>query len=103
MEFIGEMPLSLLFRGDEEIVVTVVVAVLGRSPEEFDAPPTVLKLLLRLATPDADAGIRPVSSRRRMRDLRSSSSSHTVLGAVVDTDEESSLPPDTLLSPLTLC
>jgi hypothetical protein len=59
--------------GDDDMVVTVVVAVGGRSLEARD-----------IAAPDV-AGSFPVSSSRCMRDLRSSSSSQTVDGAVVDT------------------
>lgn len=58
--------------GDEDIVVTVVVAVGGRSSESRDT-----------AAPDVDGSF-PVSSRRWIRDLRSSSSSHTVDGAVLE-------------------
>ena len=56
--------------GEEEMVVTVVVAVCGRSPEPFDT-----------AAPDV-IGILPVNSSFRIRDFRSSSSSQTVEGAV---------------------
>lgn len=67
---------ALAFRtrfGDDDIVVTVVVAVGGRS------------LVAReMAAPDV-AGSLPVSSSLCMRDFRSSSSSHTVDAAVVDT------------------
>jgi hypothetical protein len=59
--------------GEDDIVVTVVVAVGGRS---LDACET--------AAPDV-AGSFPVNSSLCMRDLRSSNSSHTVDGAVVDT------------------
>jgi hypothetical protein len=70
-EVLGEIPFALL-RGDEETVVTVVVAVRGRSPEELDAFP-------------ADAGgIRPVTSNRRILDFKSSNSSHTEDAAVVE-------------------
>lgn len=58
--------------GEEDMVVTVVVAVGGRSSESLD-----------IAAPDV-AGIFPVSSRRWIRDFRSSNSSHTVEGAFVD-------------------
>lgn len=59
--------------GDVDIVVTVVVAVGGLSLDARD-----------MAAPDVAGSFR-VSSRRFMRDLRSSSSSHTVEGAVVET------------------
>lgn len=58
--------------GDEDNVVAVVAAVRGRSPETLD-----------MAAAD-DEGILPVNSSFLIRDLRSSSSSHTVDGAVVD-------------------
>ena len=58
--------------GDEDMVVTVVVAVGGRSSETLD-------------TAAADvAGSLPVSSNRWIRDFKSSSSSHTVEGAFVE-------------------
>jgi hypothetical protein len=59
--------------GDEDMVVTVVVAVGGRSLEARD-----------IAAPDV-AGNFPVNSSLCIRDLRSSNSSQTVDGAVVDT------------------
>jgi len=59
--------------GDEDIVVTVVVAVRGRSPEADE-----------IAAPD-DGGNFPVNSSLRIRDFMSSSSSQTVDGAVVET------------------
>ena len=59
--------------GDSESVVIVVVAVDGRSRKVLD-----------IAAFD-DAGIFPVSSSLRILDFMSSSSSHTVEGAVVDT------------------
>jgi hypothetical protein len=55
------------------MVVTVVVAVWGRSWDARD-----------IAAPEV-AGSLPVNSSRCILDLRSSSSSHTVEGAVVDT------------------
>jgi hypothetical protein len=58
--------------GDDDKVVTVVVAVRGRSADAFD-----------IAAADEEGNF-PVSSSLRIRDLRSSSSSHTVDGAVVD-------------------
>lgn len=58
--------------GDDEMVVTVVVAVRGRSADVLDMPEAF------------DGGNLPVSSSFRIRDLRSSSSSQTVDGAVVD-------------------
>lgn len=58
--------------GDDEAVVAVVVAVGGRSSVNLDT-----------AAPEVGGSL-PVSSRRWMRDLRSSSSSHTVEGAVFD-------------------
>jgi hypothetical protein len=68
------------FRGEEEMVVMVVVAVRGRSPEEEEAPPP----------PVLEAGMCPVTSRRRILDFKSSNSSHTEDAAVVDTvDTES--------------
>ena len=60
----------LLCFGDDDIVVTVVVAVLGLSIDDMAAADEV--------------GSLPVSSSFLMRDFRSSSSSHTVDGAVVD-------------------
>jgi hypothetical protein len=58
--------------GEEETVVTVVVAVRGRSADTEE-----------MASWE-DGGSFPVSSNFRIRDLRSSSSSQTVEGAVVD-------------------
>lgn len=58
--------------GDDEMVVTVVVAVRGRSADVLEMPEAF------------DGGNLPVSSSFRMRDLRSSSSSQTVDGAVVE-------------------
>lgn len=69
-------PLSLRrWLGDEDRVVAVVAAVRGRSPPEFDTED--------IAACD-DGGSLPVSSSLRIRDLRSSSSSQTVDGALVD-------------------
>jgi hypothetical protein len=59
--------------GDVDIVVTVVVAVGGRSFEARE-----------IAAPDV-AGSFPVNSSLCILDLRSSNSSQTVDGAVVDT------------------
>jgi hypothetical protein len=59
--------------GEDDMVVTVVVAVGGRSLEARD-----------IAAPEV-GGSFPVSSSRCIRDFRSSSSSQTVDGAVVDT------------------
>lgn len=56
-------------------MVTVVVAVRGRSPEPLDT-----------AAPDV-AGIFPESSIRRIRDFNSSSSSQTEAGAPVESTE----------------
>lgn len=73
MGSIGDM---LLFRprlGDEDMVVTVVVAVGGLSLEARD-----------IAAPDV-GGSFPVNSNLCIRDLSSSNSSHKVDGAVVDT------------------
>jgi hypothetical protein len=58
--------------GDDDRVVTVVVAVRGRSPDALD-----------IAAADEEGSF-PVSSNFRILDFRSSSSSHTVDGAVVD-------------------
>jgi hypothetical protein len=58
--------------GDEDMVVAVVVAVGGRSSDNLDT-----------AAPEVDGSL-PVSSSRCILDLRSSSSSHTVEGAVFD-------------------
>jgi hypothetical protein len=58
--------------GDEDNVVAVVAAVRGRSPETLD-----------MAAADDDGNL-PVNSSFLIRDLRSSNSSHTVDGAVVD-------------------
>lgn len=73
MASIGDKLLPRPLFGDVDIVVTVVVAVRGRS---FDAR--------EIAAPEV-AGSFPVSSSRCIRDLRSSNSSQTVEGAVVDT------------------
>jgi hypothetical protein len=59
--------------GDVDIVVTVVVAVGGRSFEARE-----------IAAPEV-AGSFPVNSSRCIRDFKSSNSSQTVDGAVVDT------------------
>ena len=59
-----------LFFGDDERVVAAVVAVRGRSAEDIAAA--------------EDDGSLPVSSSFRIRDFRSSNSSQTVEGAVVD-------------------
>lgn len=67
----GGLAFCLCF-GEEEMVVTVVVAVRGRSPAIED-----------MAAAD-EAGNFPVSSNFRILDFRSSNSSHTVDGAVVD-------------------
>lgn len=96
VEPVGDTP-EALFRGLLEMVVTVVVAVHGRSPEELLVLVGVRSVVMMLPTPLA--GMRPVSSRRRIRDLRSSSSSQTVLGAVVDTEDESSGPPSAPSAP----
>ena len=69
----GELVLSRRCFGDDDTVVTVVVAVGGLSPK---AP--------AIAAPE-DWGSLPVSSSLRILDFMSSSSSHTVEGAVVDT------------------
>lgn len=72
----AEGPLSLRrWLGDEDMVVAVVAAVRGRSPPEFEAED--------MAACD-DGGNLPVNSSLRMRDLRSSSSSQTVDGALVE-------------------
>jgi hypothetical protein len=72
--------------GDEDSVVAVVVAVRGRSPETLD-----------IAAAD-DPGNLPVNSSFLIRDLRSSSSSQTVDGAVVD-KVDSVVPSCRVLSP----
>ena len=75
LDSIGDM---LLFRprlGEDDIVVTVVVAVGGRSLDARD-----------IAAPDV-AGSFPVNSNLCILDLSSSSSSHNVDGAVVDTED----------------
>lgn len=75
VESIGEM---LLFRprlGEDDRVVTVVVAVGGRSLDARD-----------IAAPDV-GGSFPVNSSLCILDFSSSSSSHKVDGAVVDTEE----------------
>lgn len=61
--------------GDADIVVALVVAVGGRSSDARD-----------MAAPEV-GGSFPVSSNRWIRDLRSSSSSHTVDGAAVDAED----------------
>lgn len=58
--------------GDMEAVVTVVLAVAGRSSDSFVT-----------AAPEVEGSL-PVSSRRLILDLSSSSSSQTVEGAVVE-------------------
>jgi hypothetical protein len=66
----------LLFRprfGEDDMVVTVVVAVGGRSLEARD-----------IAAPEVGGNL-PVNSNLCILDLSSSSSSQTVEGAVVDT------------------
>lgn len=68
----GELLLPRRCLGDEESVVIVVVAVCGRSPDPLDT-----------ASPDV-VGNLPVSSSFRILDFRSSSSSQTVEGAVVE-------------------
>ena len=70
----GEMLAPRARFGDEDIVVTVVVAVRGLSMDE------VIALLDEL-------GITPVISSLLIRDLISSSSSQTVEGAVVETED----------------
>ena len=72
-ESIGDMLLLRPLLGEDDIVVTVVVAVAGRSLEARD-----------IAAPEV-AGSLPVNSSLCILDLRSSNSSHTVDGAVVDT------------------
>ena len=67
------MVLSRLCFGEDDTVVTVVVAVGGLSPKA-----------LAIAAPE-DWGNLPVTSSLRILDFMSSSSSHTVEGAVVDT------------------
>ena len=74
--------------GDDDKVVTVVVAVRGRSADAFD-----------IAAADEEGNF-PVSSSLRIRDLRSSSSSHTVDGAVVD--KVDSVPSNRARSPSSL-
>jgi hypothetical protein len=69
----GDMLLPRPRLGDDDMVVTVVVAVGGLSFEARD-----------IAAPDV-AGSFPVNSSLCIRDLRSSNSSQTVDGAVVDT------------------
>ncbi len=70
---VGDMLLPRPRFGDEDMVVTVVVAVGGRSLEARD-----------IAAPDV-VGSFPVNSSLCIRDLRSSNSSQTVEGAVVET------------------
>lgn len=67
----GELPFRPCF-GDDDSVVTVVVAVRGLSPDIVD-----------IAAAD-EAGNFPVNSNFQILDFRSSNSSHTVDGAVVD-------------------
>ena len=73
--------------GEEDMVVTVVVAVWGRSPTAPFTPamPPPLACVVPDTVPFGALPILPVTSSFRMRDLRSSSSSHTVDGAVVET------------------
>jgi hypothetical protein len=61
--------------GEPDIVVALVFAVVGRSSDILD-----------IAAPDV-AGNLPVNSNRWIRDLRSSSSSHTVEGAAVEAED----------------
>jgi hypothetical protein len=70
-ESVGEM-LALACFGDTDIVVAFVVAVLGLSPVAED-----------IAAAEEEGNF-PVSSSFLIRDFRSSSSSQTVDGAVVD-------------------
>lgn len=69
----GELLVTRACFGDDETVVTVVVAVGGLS---LNAP--------TIAAPDVEGSF-PVSSSLRNLDFKSSSSSHTVEGALVDT------------------
>lgn len=73
LEAAGEVLTPRGSLGEDDMVVTVVVAVRGRSvvPEDGFAPKKL--------------GSFPVNSNFRILDFRSSSSSHTVDGAVVDT------------------
>ena len=73
IESVGDMLFPRSRFGEDDTVVTVVVAVAGRS---FDARDT--------AAPDV-VGNFPVNSSLCMRDFRSSNSSHTVECAVEDT------------------
>ena len=65
----------LLCLGELDMVVAAVVAVLGRSAVDIAAA--------------EEGGNFPVSSNLRMRDLRSSSSSQTVEGALVEIVDDS--------------
>ena len=79
IEVPGDALVSRPWLGDGDIVVTVVVAVSGRSP-----------VVVAMAAPD-EAGILAVSSSFFNLDFKSSSSSKIVEGAVVETVD--SVPP----------
>ena len=72
-ESTGDILFARPLFGEDDIVVTVVVAVGGRSWEARE-----------IAAPDVGGSL-PVNSSLFIRDLRSSNSSQTVEGAVVDT------------------
>lgn len=76
----GERPSARPCFGDDDIVVMVVVAVGGRSPNTWD-----------IAESD-ETGNLPLSSSFRIRCLRSSTSSQIVDGAVVETVDSVSSP-----------
>ena len=76
LEVIGDEPSAVARLGDEDMVVTVVVAVLGRSPFAAGTP--------LVPPPALDCGMLHIISSLRMRELMSPTSSHRVDGAVVE-------------------
>jgi len=86
VDSVGEEPDFLPCLGDEDMVVTVVVAVRGLSAVAFD-----------IAAAEDDGSL-PVNSSFRILDFKSSSSSHTVEGAVVDIVD--SVPSSLRVSPI---
>jgi len=76
-----------LCRGEDEMVVTVVVPVRGLSPEEPEKPDIPF-----------DGGNFPENSSRFILDFKSSNSSHTVEAADVETTEPESCPLAIVLS-----
>lgn len=83
----SEASFCSLCRGEDEIVVTVVVPVRGLSPEEPEKPDIPF-----------DGGNFPVNSSRFILDFKSSNSSQTVDAADVETTDPESCPLMTVLS-----